>query len=93
MGIKYICDVCEKEYITKGGIGPGGQPMVTEMPPGKWGVITYMAPKKSKQEPGPGQAIIPATGEIEGFLVCSQACAEKALIEVKERLRKAFAES
>ena len=92
MGIKYICDFCEKEYVVKEGIGPGGQPIVTEMPPGKWGVITYMAPK-SKQEPKPGQAIIPATGEIEGFLVCSQLCAEKALMEVKVRLEKAFAES
>jgi hypothetical protein len=92
MGIKYICDVCEKEYTVKGGIGPGGYPTVTEMPPGKWAVITYIAPK-SKQEPKPGQAVISSTGEIKGFLVCSQACAEKALDEAKERLRKAFEES
>jgi len=92
MGIKYICDVCEKEYTRKGGIDPGGYPVVTEMPPGKWAVIIYIAPK-SKQKPKPGQIGISSTGVREGFLVCSQACAEKALAETKERLGKAFEES
>ena len=92
MRMKYICDVCEKEYIAKGEIGPSGYPIMTEMPPGKWAVITYIAPK-SKQEPKPGQAGISLTGELKDFLVCSQACAEKSLDEAKERLRKAFEES
>ncbi len=91
MGIKYVCDVCEGEYIIKGPFGANvGPAAVPSLPPSRWAIITCVAPK-TKQDP-PGQGYVPLTGEPKGFLVCSQACAEKALVEAKEHLRKAFAE-
>ena len=95
MGNRYICDSCGKEYDVKGGVGPGGYPASYGMSLEKWAIITYMAPK-AKEEPAPGQ-----TGRIYGmyqedmpvgYLVCSQACAEKALAEISTSLQAAFDE-
>jgi hypothetical protein len=95
MGIRYICDSCGKEFDVKGGIGPDGHPVSYRMPLEKWATFSYLAPK-AKEEPAPGQ-----TGRIYGmyqedmpvgYLVCSQACAEKKLAEISKRLQAAFDE-
>ena len=95
MGIRYICDSCGKEFDVKGGAGPGGYSVPYGMPLEKWATISYMAPK-AKKEPEPGQ-----TGRIYGmyqenipvgYLVCSQACAEKVLTEIGASLQAAFDE-
>ena len=92
MGTRYICDVCGKEYDIKGCIGPDGFPVPAEFPD-KWAIISYYAPKEPepRPEPKPGQiGVVPVGRMPKGFLVCSQACAEKALDEAKEQLRQAF---
>ena len=95
MGIRYICDSCAKEFDVKGGVGPGGCSVPYGMPLEKLAVITYMAPK-AKEEPEPGKlgriyATYPENTSA-GYLVCSQACAEKALAEIRTRLQTAFDE-
>ena len=95
MGNRYICDSCGKEFDVKGGVVPGGYPVPYGMPLEKWAIITCMAPK-AKEEPEPGQtrriyAAYPENITV-GYLVCSQACAEKVLAEVGTRLQAAFAE-
>jgi len=95
MGIRYICDSCGKEFDVKGGVGPSGYSVSYGMPLEKWATISCMAPK-AKEEPAPGQ-----TRRIYGmyqedmpvgYLVCSQACAEKALAEISTSLQAAFDE-
>ena len=95
MGTRYICDVCGKLYDVKGDSSPIGY-QIAGMVPDEWAIISYFAPK----EPEPPQksdsaavvrpsAVYPEkTSKV--FLVCSQACAEKALDEAKEYLRQAF---
>ena len=95
MGTRYICDLCGKEFDVKGGVGPGGYSVPYGMPLEKWAVITCIAPK-AKEEPEPGQAgricaTYPENMPV-GYLVCSQACAEKALAEIRTRLQAAFDE-
>jgi len=95
MGNRYICDSCGKEYDVKGGVGPDGYPASYGMPLEKWATITYMAPKV-KEEPEPGRTglaygMYPENMPV-GYLVCSQACAEKALAEIGARLQAAFDE-
>jgi len=91
MGTRYICDVCGKEYDIKGGVGPAGYPVPAEMPD-KWAVISYLAPKAPgpQLEPKTRLVGIPAARDLKGFLVCSQACAEKALDGAKKQLQQAF---
>ena len=93
MGIRYFCDVCRLQYDVKGGFGPAGYPMSAEMLPDKWAIISYLAPKGPESEPKPSPIGLPAGRMPKGFLVCSQACAEKALDEAKEHLRQAFEKS
>ena len=94
MGIRYICDLCGKEFDVKGDIGASGYPVSYGMPLEKWATITYMAPK-AREEPEPGRtglvAMYPENMPI-GYLVCSQVCAEKALTEIGARLQAAFDE-
>ena len=85
MGIRYICDVCGKEYDMKGGIGPTGYPMQVGEFPSKWAVITVLAGNEHNQMGGIKPARMP-----RGFLVCSLACAEKALGEARDYLREGF---
>lgn len=88
MGIRYICDVCRKEYDAKADSGPAGYHMPGRLPLDKWATISCVAPKQKQAEHPVG---FYAVGGIpEDFLVCSQACAEKALDEIKEHLRSAF---
>ena len=93
MGIRYICDSCGKEFDVKGGACPDGYPIAYGMPLDKWAIISYTAPK-AKEEPKPGQAwgIRPVYPEHKtvGYLVCSQACAEKKLAEIGLSLQAAF---
>jgi len=93
MGTRYICDSCGKEFDVKGGVGPNGYSVPYGMPLEKWAVITYMEPK-AKEKPEPGQArracaTYPENMPI-GYLVCSQACAEKVLAEIGTHLQAAF---
>jgi len=92
MGIRYICDSCGKEFDVKGGAGPDGYPPYG-MPLEKWVIISYTAPK-AKEEAKPGQAwgLRPVYPQhrTEGYLVCSQACAEKKLAEIGLSLQAAF---
>ena len=95
MGTRYICDSCGKEFDVKGGVGPGGYVASYEMPPEKWAVITYVA-AKAKEKPKPDRVgqiygVCPANISA-GYLVCSQACAEKALTEIGTRLQAVFDE-
>jgi len=94
MAIKYVCDECGKEHVdSAAGLTPAGfhVPMY-ETPPG-WASISVMAPKRSLWPKGftPQQIVGPVI-PIRPWcvIVCSQACAEKALDEAKEHLRKAF---
>lgn len=89
MGIKYFCDVCAREYNVKGGFGPTGYPSAMETMPDSWAVVSVLGPKLCEhQAKGP---VYPYPSRApQGFLVCSQACAEKALDEAKELLRPAF---
>ena len=93
MGTRYICDSCGKEFDMKGGIVPNGYSVPYGMPLEKWAVITYMEPK-AKEKPEPDQAgriygVCPANMSA-GYLVCSQACAEKVLAEIGTHLQAAF---
>jgi len=95
MGNRYICDSCGKEFDVKGGVGPGGYSVPYGMPLEKWAIITYTAPK-AKEEPEPGQrgriyVTYPENIPV-GYLVCSQACAEKVLAEIGTSLQAAFDE-
>jgi len=89
MGTRYICDVCGKQYDVRGGFSPTGYPVASELPPDRWAMVFYLAPER-KEEPKPGKAGIYPARMPQAFLVCSQVCAEKALDEAKEGLRKAF---
>lgn len=91
MGIRYICDVCGKEYDIKGGMGPTGYQMLPSEPvPHDWAVITLMLPRCEHQMVSPIAST--AYERMKGFSVCSLACAEKALGEVRDLLRQAFRE-
>lgn len=86
MGTRYICDVCGKEYDVKGAFSPIGY-QISGMVPDEWVIISYLAPKKASAK----EKFVGMSERMpEGFLVCSQTCAEKALDEAKERLRLAF---
>lgn len=88
MGIRYICDVCKKDCDAKGGFTPIGYSVPSEFPLDEWATIIYTTPRqKQVEQQGPFR---PVGGTTEGFLVCSQACAEKALDEIKDRLRSVF---
>ncbi len=95
MAIKYVCDVCGKEHVDSAmGLTTAGfyTPMY-ETPPG-WAAISVMAPQRSLWPPKgftPQQIAGPVLPtRLWNVIVCSQACAEKALDEAKEHLRKAF---
>lgn len=87
MGIRYICDVCGKGCDMKGGVSPSGYPYAAEVP-NKWVIISYLEPVP-QPGPSPGPVGIPERIP-KGFLVCSLACAEKALGEARDDLREAF---
>jgi len=89
MGTRYICDVCGKEYDVKGAFSPIGY-QISAGAPDSWAVISYLAPKEPQPQPKPSPAGIYAERMPEGLLVCSQACAERAFDEFKERSRLAF---
>ena len=92
MGTRYICDLCGKECDVKGGVSSGGYTPSYDMPPGKWAVITYVVSNK-KSEPGRVGPIFPYSMNVSAnYLVCSQACAEKALTEIGARLQTVFDE-
>ena len=60
---------------------------IAGMAPDEWAIISYFAPKKASAK----EKFVGTSERMpEGFLVCSQACAEKAFDEAKECLRLAF---
>lgn len=85
--IKYLCDGCGKELQTW-----AGYTVTLPYQRGGWATISVTLPPKPVKQPEselPG--LIPAYPEQPtNLLVCSQACAEKALDEAKEQLRQAF---
>ena len=93
MGTRYICDSCGKEFDVKGGVGPGGYSVSYEMPTGKWAIVSYAAKAKDKPEPDRVGQIFPYSPNVSAsYLVCSQACAEKALAEIRALLQAVFDE-
>jgi len=93
MGIRYICDSCGKEFDVKGGAGSDGYSVPYGIPMEKWATISYTAPKaKEEAEPGQAGSIRPLRPgyTAAGYLVCSQACAEKKLAEIGLSLQAAF---
>lgn len=94
MGTKYICDSCGKEFEMKGGVGPGGYPASYETPVGKWAIVSYAAKAKEKREPDRVGQIYPYPPNVSAsYHVCSQACAEKALAEIRTLLQAVFDEA
>jgi len=96
MAIKYVCDECGKEHVdSASGLTPAGfQTAMYGTPPG-WAAISVMAPQRRSPWPPKGftpQQIVGPVLPLQPWcvIVCSQACAEKALDEAKEHLRKAF---
>jgi hypothetical protein len=86
MGMRYICDVCAKEYDVKGAATSqvGYQ---TPIPEG-WAAISIFTPAKPSEAPKP---LVFQPNELPvARIVCSQACAERVLDEAKELLRAAF---
>ena len=81
--LKYVCDACGKELaVSERGVFQLGQQ------PSEWAIISLSLPQK---RPCSNQvAPIVAYEPPVQFLVCSLSCAETALDEVKEHLRKAF---
>ncbi len=80
--LRYVCDVCGKELAaSKEGLFQVGQN------PPEWATIMVGLPRKS---PCPSQAGLYPYEPPINFIVCSQTCAEKALDEAKEHLRKGF---
>ena len=95
MGTKYICDSCGKEFEMKGGGGPGVYPASDETPAGKWAIVSYTAKAKEKPEPVRVGQIVPYSPLYvsASYHVCSQACAEKALAEIRTLLQAVFDEA
>lgn len=94
MGTRYICDSCGKEFDMKGGIGPGGYPASYETPVGKWAIVSYAAKAKEKPDPDRVGQIFPYPSNVSAsYHVCSQACAEKALAEIRKLLQAVFDEA
>jgi len=93
MGTKYIYDSCGKEFEMIGGSGgPGDYPVFHELP-GKWVILTYVV-KAEKLGPCQGKQMFAyAPYESVSRLVCSQACAEKALAEIGTLLQAVFDEA
>ena len=95
MAIKYVCDMCGKEHVdSASGLAPAGFQTAMYGTPSGWAAISVMAPQRSLWPPkgftpqqiaGPVLPLQPWC-----VIVCSQACAEKALDEAKEHLWKAF---
>jgi len=79
--------VCRKEYDIKAAYGSDGYPMPDELPFDKWAAISFLPPRQEAKDQAGFYAV---EGTPEGVLVCSQACAEKALDGIRERLRSAF---
>ena len=93
MGTRYICDLCGKEFDMKGGISPGGYSVPYEMPVGKWAIVSYTAKAEQKPETERVGQIYPYSPNVSAnYLVCSQACAEKALAEIRTLLQTVFDE-
>jgi len=92
MGTRYICDVCKKECDVKEGYHAMSYPMTGEFPLDKWATISYLAPRLIHRRKQAEQQVpfYPMGGTPEAFLVCSQACAVKALDEIKEHLWSDF---
>ena len=91
MAIKYVCDICGKE-VNQSEV----QTSMSDVPL-KWASISVSfpsLPKKPYQSPNPGEPYVytppPGYEPSRMAIVCSQACAEKALDEAKELLRPAF---
>ena len=79
--LKYVCDACGKELaVSEGGVFQLGQ-----QPP-EWAIISLSVPQK---RPCSNQVPLSYEPPLQ-LLVCSLSCAEKALDEARERLRKAF---
>jgi len=79
--LKYVCDACGKELaVSKGGVFHLGQ-----QPP-EWAIISLSVPQKSTCSNPVSLSYEPPVQ----LLVCSLSCAEKALDEAREHLRKAF---
>ncbi|MFA5378217.1 MAG: hypothetical protein WC455_20860 [Dehalococcoidia bacterium] len=95
MGTKYICDSCGKEFEMKGGSGPAGYPASDDMPAGKCAIVSYAA--KAKEKPAParvGQIVPYSPAHVSAsYHVCSLACAEKALAEIRTLLQAVFDEA
>ena len=94
MGTKYICDSCGKEFEMKGGNSPGGYPASYETPVGKWAIVSYGAKAKEKPERDRVRQIYPCPPNVSAsYHVCSLACAEKALAEIRTFLQAVFDEA
>lgn len=96
MAIKYVCDACGKEVKqSEVQTSMTGSPL-------EWAEVTITFPRKPRPpltfrstsgEPVSMEHFVPPPEGWKpnmGFVVCSQACAEKVLDEAREQLRKAF---
>ncbi|MDD4984737.1 MAG: hypothetical protein WC369_08490 [Dehalococcoidales bacterium] len=95
MGTKYICDSCGKEFEMKGCVGYGGYPASYETPAGKWAIVSYTAKAKEKPKPARVGQIVPYSPPhvSASYHVCSLACAEKVLAEIRTLLQSVFDEA
>jgi len=90
MAIKYVCDVCGKEHVdSAAGLTPSGFQTAIYGTPTGWAAVSVMAPQclTLHQQATASYGSLPQPWFA---IVCSQACAEKALDEAKEHLRKGF---
>jgi hypothetical protein len=78
--LKYVCDVCGKEMAAS----ERGVMSLAQRPP-EWATILLSLPIEPV-----GKEASPSYEPLVQLLVCSLSCAETALDEVKEHLRKAF---
>ena len=100
MAIKFVCDVCCKEFQSEEK-GPGGAvyyPGYAGEKPMRWAIISVTAPSRPvqpKPEPCTKWVTMPLVEPYRYIppritIVCSPTCAEKSLEEAKEYVRKAF---